>query len=116
MNNLGLTVSGKKDDLVGRIGSYYRTEIPSQDDGSPELIDNLDSVESDDIPAAPELDEEEAIPDPEPEPELEPEPDPEVEEVAEEVVEEATGTEMPIAEVAEEVVEEAAEESESEKS
>ena len=82
LNNLGLTVSGKKDDLVERIGSYYRTEIPSQDDGSPELIDNLDSVESDDIPAAPELDEEEAIPDLEPEPELEPEPDPEVEEVA----------------------------------
>jgi hypothetical protein len=82
LNNLGLAVSGKKDDLVERIGSYYRTEIPSQDDGSPELIDNLDSVESDDIPAAPELDEEEAIPDLEPEPELEPEPDPEVEEVA----------------------------------
>jgi len=80
LNNLGLTVSGKKDDLVERISSYYRTEIPSQDDGSPELIDNLESVESEDIPAAPELDEEELIPEPQPEPL--PHPDLEVEEVA----------------------------------
>ena len=78
LNNLGLTVSGKKDDLVERIGSYYRTQIPLQDDGSPELIVNLESVASDDIPAAPELDEEEVIPEPQPQPQ----PDLEVEEVA----------------------------------
>ena len=78
LKNLELAVSGKKDDLVERISRYYRTEIPSQDDGSPELIDNLESVESEDIPPAPELYEEEAIPEPHPQPQ----PDLEVEEVA----------------------------------
>ena len=52
---LGLAVSGKKDDLIERIQSHYRAEIPTQDDGTPELIDNL--VSADEPQAAPTLDE-----------------------------------------------------------
>jgi hypothetical protein len=55
LRNLGLTVSGKKNDLIDRIQSHYRAEIPTQDDGTPELMDNL--VSADEPQAAPTLEE-----------------------------------------------------------
>ena len=54
LRELGLTVSGKKDDLIDRIMQHYRTEIPTREDGTTELIDDLNQIP--DVPAAPNLD------------------------------------------------------------
>jgi hypothetical protein len=54
LRELGLAISGKKDELVERIQEFYRTDIPTQEDGAPELIDDLKPVS--DVPSAPDLD------------------------------------------------------------
>ena len=54
LRQLGLTVSGKKDDLVDRIMQHYRTEIPTTEDGTTELMGDLDQIP--DVPPAPDLD------------------------------------------------------------
>ena len=54
LRELGLTVSGKKDDLIDRIMQHYRTEIPTREDGTTELIVDLNQIP--DVPAAPNLD------------------------------------------------------------
>ena len=51
LRQLGLTVSGKKDDLIDRIMQHYRTEIPAHEDGTTELMDDLDQIP--DVPPAP---------------------------------------------------------------
>ena len=53
LRELGLTVSGKKDDLIDRIMQHYRTEIPTREDGTTELMDDLDQIP--DVPSAPDL-------------------------------------------------------------
>jgi hypothetical protein len=53
LRELGLTVSGKKDDLIDRIMQHYRTEIPTHEDGTTELMDDLEQIP--DVPAAPDL-------------------------------------------------------------
>jgi hypothetical protein len=53
LRQLGLTVSGKKDDLVDRIMQHYRTEIPTTEDGATELMGDLDQIP--DVPPAPDL-------------------------------------------------------------
>jgi len=55
LRDLGLAVSGKKDDLIERILEHYRTEIPTDEDGTPQLIEELEPVEE--TPPAPDLDE-----------------------------------------------------------
>jgi hypothetical protein len=46
-------VSGKKDDLVDRIMQHYRTEIPTTEDGTTELLDDFEQVPE--VPPAPDL-------------------------------------------------------------
>ena len=55
LRDLGLAVSGKKDDLIERILEHYRTEIPTDEDGTPQLIEDLEPIEE--TPPAPDLDE-----------------------------------------------------------
>ncbi|MDP7043673.1 MAG: SAP domain-containing protein, partial [Candidatus Thalassarchaeaceae archaeon] len=55
LRDLGLAVSGKKDDLIERILEHYRTEIPTDEDGTPQLIEELEPIEE--TPPAPDLDE-----------------------------------------------------------
>jgi len=55
LREMGLAVSGKKDDLIDRIMEHYRTEIPTDDDGTPQLIEELEPIEE--TPPAPDLDE-----------------------------------------------------------
>ena len=74
LRDLGLAVSGKKDDLIERILEHYRTEIPTDEDGTPQLIEDLEPIEE--TPPAPDLDELVKVD--------------EVEEVVEEVISEPT--------------------------
>ncbi len=53
LRQLGLTVSGKKDDLIDRIMQHYRTEIPTTEDGTTELLDDFEQVPE--VPPAPDL-------------------------------------------------------------
>ena len=55
LREMGLAVSGKKDQLVERILEHYRTEIPTDEDGTPQLIEELEPVPE--TPPAPDLDE-----------------------------------------------------------
>ncbi|HJL59565.1 MAG TPA: SAP domain-containing protein, partial [Candidatus Thalassarchaeaceae archaeon] len=55
LREMGLAVSGKKDQLVERILEHYRTEIPTDEDGTPQLIEELEPVLE--TPPAPDLDE-----------------------------------------------------------